>query len=151
MCKGCEVTALSKKRRVPIKEGFWTTPASADEKPQLIGSKCLSCGEVFFPRRERKWCVHCHGENLEDIKLSRKGEIATFSVVMQQPGGGFYKGPVPYAYGLVDLPEGLRIETLFVAEDFDELEVGRDAELVIERLCDDGEGREVLTFKFRPI
>jgi len=70
---------------------------------------------------------------------------------MQQPGGGFYKGPVPYAYGLVDLPEGLRVESLFVAEDFDELEVGRDAELEIERLCDDDEGREVLTFKFRPI
>ena len=143
--------AAPEKKRVPIKEGFWTTPSSGDEKPQLIGSQCLACGEIFFPRREKGWCVHCYQKSLEDIKLSRTGKIVTFSVVMQQPGGGYYKGPVPYASGLVDLPEGLRIETLFATEDFSELHVGKDVHLVIEKLCEDDEGKEVLTFKFRPI
>jgi len=138
------------KGRIPIKEGLWTIPASGGE-PQLIGSKCKACGELFFPKKEKGWCIHCQQRTLEDIKLSRRGKIVSFSIVMQQPGGGFYKGPVPYAYGCVDLPEGIRIESLFTTEDFNELEVGREAELRIEKLYEDDEGNEVLTFKFKPI
>ena len=138
------------KKRIPLKEGLWTEPSSGEE-PRLIGSKCEVCGELFFPKKEKGWCVHCHKRGLSDVKLSREGKIATFSVVMQQPGGGFYKGPIPFSFGCVDLPEGLRIETLFSTEDFNELEIGKDVELVIEKLCDDDDGNEVLTFKFRPI
>nr|HID59948.1 DNA-binding protein [Desulfobacterales bacterium] len=138
------------KNRIPIKEGLWTTPASGEE-PQLIGSKCKACGELFFPRKEKGWCIHCQQETLEDVRLSRRGKIVSFSVVMQQPGGDFYKGPVPYAYGCVDLPDGIRIESLFTTDDFNELKVGRDVELRIEKLYEDDEGNEVLTFKFTPI
>ena len=139
------------KRVIPIREGFWTTPSSQDEKIQLIGSRCTTCGELFFPKKEKGWCLHCYKNSLEDIKLSRKGKIVTFSVVMQQPGGGFYKGPVPFAYGCVDLPDGIRIETLLSADDPDKLEVGMDVELEIEKLCDDEEGNEISTFKFKPL
>jgi uncharacterized OB-fold protein len=150
--RGGNVMAVAEKEKVPIKENFWTIPVSSAEEPQLIGSKCCACGEIFFPRREKGFCVHCYKKNiLEDIKLSRRGKIVTFSIVMQQPGGGFYKGPVPYVYGLLDLPEGVRIETLFSTHEFSELKEGGEAELVIEKLCEDDEGREVSTFKFRPI
>ena len=143
--------ATNDKKTVPIKEGFWTTPSDSGEQVQLIGSKCSSCGEIFFPKKEKNWCVHCNKTTLEDILLGRKGKIVTFSVVMQQPGGGFYKGPVPYAYGCVDMEAGIRIETLFSTDDFDKLDVGKDVELVIEKLCDNEEGNEVLTFKFKPL
>ena len=138
------------KRTIPVKEGLWTTPSYPDEEPQLIGSKCLSCGEIYFPKKERGWCVHCQKRSLEDIKLSRRGKIASFSIVMQLPGGGFYKGSVPYAYGCVDLPEGVRIETPLAETDPEKIKVGMDVEMVIEKLCEDDEGNEVMTFKFRP-
>ena len=141
----------TQKKKIPIMEGFWTTPTSAGEEFQLVGSKCLACGELFFPKRERNWCVHCYGQSLEDIKLSRRGRLVSFSVVMQQPGGGFYRGPVPYAYGLVDLPEGVRVEGLLKTDDFEELKVGKEVQLVIDTLCENDEGNEVLTFKFEPI
>ena len=140
----------NEKKRIPVMEGLWTTPSSAGEEPQLVGSKCLSCGEVFFPKKPKAWCVHCQGTNLEDIELSRRGKISSFTVAMQ-PAGAFYKGPVPYAYGCVDLPEGVRVETLFTGCDFDELEVDMDVELVIEKLAEDDEGNEVITYKFKPI
>ena len=139
------------KRVMPIREGFWTTPSRSDEKIQLIGSRCTACGELFFPKKEKGWCLHCYKNSLEDIKLSRKGKIVTFSVVMQQPGGGFYKGPVPFAYGCVDLPDGIRIETLLSADDPDKLAAGMDVELEIGKLCDDEEGNEISTFKFKPL
>ena len=139
------------KKAIPIKEGFWTERSTGNEDIQLIGSKCSSCGEIFFPKKEKGWCIHCQQKALEDIMLSRRGKLASFSVVMQQPGGEFYSGPVPYAYGVVDLPEGVRVESLLSTDDFDRLEVGKDVELVIEKLGDDKEGNEVVTFKFTPV
>ena len=89
-------------------------------------------------------------EGLEDVHLSSKGKIVSFSVVVQSPAGGFYKGPVPYAYGVVELPEGVELLSLFTGN-FGELEVGMEVELVIEKLFDDDEGNEITTYKFIPI
>lgn len=135
---------------IPLTEGLYTTSPSPDEKPHLIGSKCLTCGEIFFPKKEKGLCVHCHQRTLEEVKLSRQGKVASFTVVMQPPAGGFYHGPVPYAYGYVDLPEGVRVETLF-AGDLNALEMKMDVELVIEKLYENDGGNEYETYKFRPL
>ena len=140
----------SEKKRIPVREELWTTPSSPDEKPQLIGSKCLSCGEIFFPKKEKGRCINCQAENLEDIKLSRKGKVYSFTIVMIQPPM-YYKGPVPYAFGYVELPEGVRVETLFTDCDLEAMKIGMDAELVIEKLHDDDEGNEIMAYKFRPV
>jgi len=140
----------TEKKTIPIKQGLWTTPSSPGEQPQLIASKCLQCGELYFPRKVDRRCVYCQQENLEDVKLSRRGKLYSFTVVMQEPGGGYYKGPVPYAYGCVDLPEGIRIVSLLTESDPEKLEVGMDVEMVVEKLCDD-EGNVVTTFKFKPV
>ena len=142
--------ANSEKKQIPLKEDLWITPGSPDGKPQLIGSKCLSCGEIFFPKREKGRCINCQAENLENIKLSRKGKVYSFTTVVIPPPV-YYKGSVPYAFGYVELPEGVRVETLFTGCDLEALKVGMDAELVIEKLHDDDEGNEVMTYKFRPI
>jgi len=136
-------------KQIPVKEGLWTIPSSLDEKPQLIGSRCLRCGEVFFPKKAYGICNHCQSKNLEEIKLSRKGKIYSFTIVMQKPPE-YYKGPVPYAEGFVELPEGVRVETLFTDCNFDDLGIGMDVEMVVEKLHEDGEGNEILAYKFRP-
>jgi uncharacterized OB-fold protein len=51
----------------------------------------------------------------------------------------------------VELPEGVRVETLYTGCDFDELGIGMEVELVIEKLHDDEQGNEVLCHKFRPV
>lgn len=137
------------KKKIPIEEGLWTTPSSAGEKPQLIGSRCLSCGELYFPRKKRGLCIHCQRRTLEDVKLNGKGKIASFTVVEQAPAGGFYKGSVPYAYGAVHLLEGVELYSLFTGK-LDDLKVGMDVEMVIEKLFDDDEGNEIMTYKFTP-
>jgi type II secretory ATPase GspE/PulE/Tfp pilus assembly ATPase PilB-like protein len=47
----------SEKKRIPLKEGLFTVTLSPDDRPQLLGSRCLFCGEVTFP--ERKICPNC--------------------------------------------------------------------------------------------
>jgi uncharacterized OB-fold protein len=145
-----EAIVPEQKKQIPVKEGLWTTVSSPNEKPQLIGSRCLACGEVFFPKRESKICTYCQSRDLEEIKLSRKGKVYSFTIVMQRPPE-YYRGPVPYAEGFVELPEGVRVETLFTGCDFNDLEVGMDVEMVIEGLHEDEDGNEVVAYKFRPV
>jgi uncharacterized OB-fold protein len=140
---------MSSEKRIAVEEGLWAIPSSPGEKPHLIGSKCLSCGELYFPRKKKGLCIHCQQRSLEDVLLSGKGKIVSFSVVVQSPAGGFYKGPVPYAYGVVELPEGVELLSLLKGN-LDELEVGMEVELVIEKLFDDDEGNEITTYKFIP-
>jgi len=137
------------KKKIPVREGLWTTPAARDEKPQLIGSRCNKCGEVFFPKKDLSICSNCQSTNLDDITLSSKGKIYSYSVVMQRPPE-YYKGDVPYAIGFVELPEGVRIETLFTGCNAEDLKIGMDVEMVIEKLQEDEAGNEILAYKFKP-
>ena len=137
------------KKQVPVRAGLWTTPSSPDEKPQLIGSRCPACGEVYFPKREKGICIHCQHKGLEDCKLSRRGKIHSFSVIMQQPTQ-FFVGKVPYAYGIIALPE-VRVLAHFTGCDFKDLKIGMPVELTIEKLGEDEQGNEVLAHKFKPV
>ncbi len=35
-------------KQIPCRDGLWSAPLPPDEKPQLIGSQCSQCEEVFF-------------------------------------------------------------------------------------------------------
>ncbi len=137
----------SEKKQIPVREGLWTTPSSPDEKPQLIANQCPSCEEIHFPKKQR--CINCGYKDLKEIHLSRRGKIYSVTTIMQRPAD--FKSEVPYAIGYVELPDGVRIQTLFTHSDLDSLKIGMDVELAIEKLHEDGEGNEVMAYKFRPI
>jgi len=137
-------------KKIPLKEGLWVDERDRGGQLQLLGSECLSCGEVFSPPREIGFCGNCQSKEIKDIRLSTRGRIYSHTVVMQRPPG-YYQGPVPYAIGFVELPEGVRVETHFTDCDFDELKVGMAAELVLRTLYQDEEGNDVETYMFRPI
>jgi uncharacterized OB-fold protein len=134
------------RKKAPVREGLWTT----GEKPQLIGSQCANCGEVFFPKRENWLCSNCQSPNLKEIKLSPKGKIYSYTVVMQRPPV-YYRAEVPYAIGFVELPEGIRVETLFTGCNLEDLKVGMEVEMLIDKLHDEEDGTEVYCYKFKPV
>jgi uncharacterized OB-fold protein len=138
------------KRRIPVKEGLWCEPEDPRGRPRLVGSRCRKCGEVFFPKRDGSLCSYCQGEDFEEIKLSLRGTVYSYTVIMQRPPE-YYKGEVPYAIGFVELPEGVRVETLFTGCELDDLQVGMEVEMVIDKLCEEEDGTEVYCYKFRPV
>jgi uncharacterized OB-fold protein len=140
----------SVKKRIPVKEELWTEPKSPCEKPSLIGSKCPACGQVYFPKREKQICIRCQHKGLDEVKLSRRGKIYSFSIIMQAPTA-YYIGKVPYAYGVIKLPEGVRVRTHFTGCDFKDLKLNMPVELVIEKLGEDEQGNEVMAHKFKPV
>lgn len=140
---------MSDKESIPLEEGLWESDDSGINK--LLGHRCRLCGELFFPRKKNGVCTYCQERDLETVKLSDYGRVVTFTVVYQRPAGGFYRGVVPYAYGVVELPEGIRFMTLLTSNDLESIEVGSKVRLVIDPLFEDDEGKQILTFKFEVV
>lgn len=134
--------------QIPCKEGLWNTSAPADEQPQLIGSKCPKCGEIVFP--VNPVCVNCQNQSMEEIKLSRRGKVWSFSTVMLRPPQ-WYKGPVPYDIGYVELQEGIRVWTRLLGAEAGTFKIGQEVELDLDVLQVDEEGNEILGYCFVPV
>ena len=131
-------------------DGWYTL----DEPPQLIGSRCLSCGTYFFPR-QGSFCRNpaCEGTTFEDVRLSRTGRIWSYTNACYQPPPPFV-APDPYrpfAIAAVELAAERMIVLGQVASGFDvkDLRVGMDMELVLEPLHSE-DGKDKLIWKWKP-
>ena len=140
---------MTNNNEVPLKKGLWSAPDS-DGNVFLLASKCKKCGELFFPTKQETICTNCQHEEFETVNLSRTGKIFTFSVVQVRPPE-FYKGEVPYALARIELPDGILIDSLVADCDFDQLKVGMEMALVIDKLYTNEEGKDVMTYKFGPL
>ena len=60
------------KKQIPCRDGLWSKPSSPGEKPQLIGSKCPKCGEIYFPVNPT--CVNCQSQTMNDIHVEPQGK-----------------------------------------------------------------------------
>ena len=134
------------KNGTPLMEGMWTV---RDDKVYLLASVCEACEEVYFPQKEVEVCSHCQGEKLKTVELSREGFVKSFSVVHQPPAGGFYKGKVPFIYGLVQLPDDVIIPGHILA-DAAQLNIGDKVEVVLDILHEDENG-PVTVYKFQKV
>ncbi len=137
-----------------VGERFFTLPSAASGKPHLIGSRCTSCGEVFFP--SRLCCRHCSSREMEEVPLGRTGKLYSFTTIQVRPP--HYIGEVPYVVGVVELPEGERVRTLLSHCDQSSLEIGMEMELSVEVVGKANKpigkievGTEVLGWTFRPL
>ena len=89
------------------------------QRYNLIGSKCTTCGDVFFP--SRVICPNCRRKgNIEPFQFSGKGKIHSFSVI-RSPSDDFKK-VAPYAVAIIELEEGAKLTSQLVDCDVDDLE-----------------------------
>ncbi len=117
------------------------------QRYNLIGSKCLQCGEVFFPMRVI--CPKCRRKGkLEDIKFSGNGKIHSYSII-HTPTDEF-KNISPYAVAIIELEEGAKITSQIVDCDTEDIEIGQEVELVFRRIRAEGdEGVISYGYKFK--
>ena len=136
-------------KSVPVAEGLF---AEMDDGPRLLGSKCASCGTPYFPRSAVCHNPDCGESKMEDASFGPRGTL--WSCAIQNyppPAPARYEEPyTPYALGMVDMPEGLRVLGRISTDDPESVQVGAEVELVLERLYLDENGNEVITWKFRP-
>jgi hypothetical protein len=123
-----------------------------DDGPRLLGSRCRGCGTPYFPRSEACHSPACEGGSLEDAEFGPHGTLWSWAIQnYPPPAPARYDAPyVPYALGLVDLADGLRVLARLELGDPARLRAGLPLELVIAPLCRDPQRGELLTWKFRP-
>jgi uncharacterized OB-fold protein len=98
----------------------------------LVGGLCGACGRRHFPRAA--WCPWCGAEGPGEVRLSTRGTLWSWTVVLTAPPG--YEGPLPYGLGVVELPDdGLRVVTRLTATE--DLAVGQPMAFTVVPLSDD--------------
>jgi uncharacterized protein len=137
---------------VPAVEGWFTT----DAEPRLLGTRCTSCGTVFFPRASG-FCRNpaCRGRTFEDVELSRTGTVWSYTDAQYQPPPPYVPpGEVhePFALAAVELAAEQLVVLGQVAAGFGvgDLAIGAEVELVVEPLYE-LDGVEHLIYRWKPV
>ncbi len=141
---------MSESSTVQAVEGLFS---QTSEGPRLLGSRCANCRTPYFPRSETCHNPECDRSDMQDDSFGPEGRL--ISIALQNyppPPPTIASDPyVTYGVGLVDLPEGLRVIGRLLAEDPEQVPVGGNVALVIAPLGHDSEGREVLSWQWKPI
>ena len=117
------------KKQVPIKEGIFEYTGT-DNKVQVYGSECASCGERHYPLREM--CQNCTSVDMKKVLLSQTGTIKSYSVVrIPNP---LWKGQIPYIIVDGRLDGGGIVRTHLTGCDPDNVPCGAKVELVAEKV-----------------
>jgi uncharacterized protein len=124
--------------------------AGSVDAPELIGSRCRSCGVVTFPAQTA--CSACTSNDVEERRLSRTGTLWTWTIQCFPPKSPPYAASpddfAPYGVGYVELPGEVRVEARLTEADPERLRIGMPMELVLVPAAGlDG----ALTFAFRPV
>ncbi len=141
------------KKRIPAVAGWLNIDP---DHPRLIGTRCTSCGSIFFPR-ENVRCrnPHCGATALEETELSPKGTLWSYTGAEYQPPAPYVPrtNPFqPFAIAAVELPTekitilGQVVEGVKVAD----LKIGQEMELVLDTLLEDEE-TETIVWKWQPV
>lgn len=139
---------MATKKRVPVVEGLINWPS---EDTRLIVSKCKKCGAISFPKAPFCQNPDCEKvrENVEQIELSKRGKLYSYSIQRYQPPLPFRYEPFePYALGMVDFPEGIRIWGIITK--MENLEIGTEVETTVGKLYEDEEN-EYITWMWNPV
>ncbi|HOA94798.1 MAG TPA: Zn-ribbon domain-containing OB-fold protein [Quisquiliibacterium sp.] len=99
---------------------------------RLCTTRCADCGAFGFP--PRNLCRTCWSRTVRWVELAPHGRLYSFTRVHVVPGA--FAGDAPYAIGIVDLADGVRLMCRMLGEvTADHLD--RPVEMVVLRY-DDG-------------
>ncbi len=108
---------------------YWQSAAEG----RLVVQRCTTCNRFqFYPR---SLCASCAGET-EWVDASGRGTLHTYTIIRQNRSKAF-AALSPYAVGIVDLDEGVRMMSNIVDCDVDAIHVGMALEVLILRAADD--------------
>lgn len=136
-------------KRLPILEGLLSGPLVDLGQVRLAGCRCTTCGETALG--SKTICPNCGRDTVNNISLSDRGVLWSFTVVRHRPPGN-YKGPepfVPYGLGLVELPDGIRVLSPIRCA-IDKLKIGLALRFA-PYVRVEPDGREVVAFAFEPV
>jgi len=137
---------------LPAVDGWWSLDDSG--VPNLIGAKCPQCGTYVFPPRENN-CPNpgCSADELEQVRLSRRGTLWSYTENRYQPPPPYPQQAQfePFAVAAVQLADeglivlGKVVEGTLAAD----MKVGMEMELTTMALYVDDDGIEHTVYAWR--
>jgi len=89
---------------------------------KLMGLRCNRCRKITAP--PRSLCSHCGNSDLVWTELSGKGRLVTYTVIHIAPVQ--FQAFAPYAIGIVELGDGVRLPGMIRDVRFENLKVGME-------------------------
>jgi len=138
--------------RVPVVEGMHTT----EGEPHLIGAKLAGRETYFFPKHLAGGDPAVSGpQDLEEVLLSRRGKVWSYTTSNYQPPSPFVAATDPYEPITIAAVELEKEQMVILGQCVagvtpDDLSVGTEVELVIDTLYEDDEN-EYMVWKWRPV
>jgi uncharacterized OB-fold protein len=89
---------------------------------KLLAGKCRKCGKIYLPPRPT--CSHCYSKDFEWTAVPTKGKLLTYTIIHIAPVQ--FQSMAPYAMGIVQLENGLRLPGMIQSVPLEQIRVGMD-------------------------
>jgi len=109
-----------------ITQPFWEAAAQG----QLLIQRCRTCSRrQFYPRA---MCVGCLSEDLRWEESSGQGSIYTYTI-NHRAANEYMKALLPYAVGIIELDEKVRMMGRIIASDLSAIRIGARVKVSFEQ------------------
>ena len=98
------------------------------KEKKLMAAKCRQCGTMHLP--PKPVCSNCYSKELSWTQIETKGKLVTYTVIHIAPEQ--FQKNAPYAYGILELENGLRIPGMIKNIEHEKLKVGTELEVDFE-------------------
>jgi uncharacterized OB-fold protein len=92
---------------------------------KLMAGRCLKCGKMHLP--PRPLCDNCFSQDFEWVAVSSKGKLLTYTIISIAPQQ--FQALTPYAVGIVQLEDGLKIPGMIQDSSQEQLKIGMELTL----------------------
>jgi uncharacterized OB-fold protein len=135
-------------QQIPVAQDLfsWT-----DDSAALVGSRCSGCSTYYFPQSLSCRNPACIAKQVERTEFGAEGRLYSYTVQSYRPPALFRTDDwAPYAIGLVDLPEGVRVLAMLTGCAPDDLAIDMPLALTVRPLYTAESGEEVVTYMYQP-
>ncbi|RJS87931.1 Zn-ribbon domain-containing OB-fold protein [Candidatus Bathyarchaeota archaeon] len=95
---------------------------------KIMAAQCKGCGAKFLP--PRPICSNCYSKDLKWIQLKPYGKLITYTIIHVAPKR--FQQLAPYAYGIIELEDGLRLPGMIKDVKHDEIKIGMELKVFFE-------------------
>jgi uncharacterized protein len=116
---------------MPTPSRYWR---EIPQRYRFEAEKCGTCGAIAFP--PRPICPGCGGRQFDPVRLAESGKLLTYTIIRVAPAG--FEDQSPFALGIAELDDGVKLTAQVVDCDFAALKVGLRVRLEFRRISEDG-------------
>jgi len=116
---------------MPTPSRYWR---EIPQRYRLEAGKCQGCHYVSFP--PRLVCPRCGGREFVPTKLAERGKLITYTIIRVPPEP--FEDQSPYAVGIAELDDGVRLTAQVVDCDFAALKVGMRVKTEFRKISEEG-------------